>query len=87
MEFLKMLINVCIIEAGGVVGATPQKYKLSIYCSTPEAMAYLLFSYQNLNFRAHLKMWLPLQKLSLMAHLIFWEILFWNNEATVVLFY
>ena len=24
--FLKMLINVCIIEASGVVGATPQKF-------------------------------------------------------------
>ena len=45
----------CIIEAGGVVGATLQKYKLSVCCSTPEAMAYLLFSYQNLSFRAHLK--------------------------------
>ena len=39
----KRLINVCIIEAGGVVNATPQKYKSSICCSTPEAVACLFF--------------------------------------------
>ena len=27
---------ICIIEAGGVVGANPQKYKLSICYSTPD---------------------------------------------------
>ena len=36
MDFYKRLINVCIIETGGAVGATPQKYKLSICCNTPD---------------------------------------------------
>ena len=43
MDFYKrLLINVCIIETGGAVGATPQKYKLSICCNTPDVMAFKL---------------------------------------------
>ena len=39
-----MLINVCIIEAESMVGATPQKHnKLSICCRTLEAIACLDF--------------------------------------------
>ena len=46
-----MQINVCIIEAGGVVDAIPQKYiKLSIYCSTPEAIACLDFKWSKYKF-------------------------------------
>ena len=32
-----------IVEAGGVVGATPQRYKLFICCSIPETKACLIF--------------------------------------------
>ena len=51
-----MQINVCIIEAGGVVEAIPQKYiKLSIYCNIPEAIACLDLNGQNISFKGHLK--------------------------------
>ena len=52
MKDFKILINVCTIEAGGVVGATPQNYsyKLSICCSTPETMAYLDFKWSKSKF-------------------------------------
>ena len=38
-----MLINVFIIETGGVADATRQNYKLSVCRSTPEAIACLGF--------------------------------------------
>ena len=48
-----ILINVCIIEARLVVGATPQKISvvhLFICCSTPEAIVCLVF--ELLRYRA-----------------------------------
>ena len=52
MDF-KSLINVYTIEAGSVMGATSQKYKLFICCSTLEAKGCWLLNYQNLRFSAH----------------------------------
>ena len=49
-----MLINVMIIEVGGVMGATPQKYMLFICCNTQEAIAYLDFIAQNLKGLGHI---------------------------------
>ena len=45
-----------VVEAGGMVGAAPQKYIscLAICCSTPEAIACLDLNSQNLSFRVHL---------------------------------
>ena len=39
--------KLCIIEPGGVVDATPQKHKLSVYCNTPEAITCLDFKWSN----------------------------------------
>ena len=41
--------------------------------------------WNDLRYYFILHMWLSLQKPSLMAHLVFWEIPFWNIEATAVL--
>ena len=47
-----MLINVCIIETGSVVGATPRKYsyKLSICFSILEVIACLDFKWSKSKF-------------------------------------
>ena len=33
-----MLINVCLIEAGGLVGATPQKYVSCLFVVAPQKL-------------------------------------------------
>ena len=33
-----MLINVCIIETGGMVGAIPQKYVSSLFVAAPQKL-------------------------------------------------
>ena len=45
-----MLINVCIIETGGVVGTTPRKHINRLFCSTPEAIACLNFKWSKSTF-------------------------------------
>ena len=47
-----MLINVCIIQAGSVVGSISQKYfKSFISCSTPEGIACLDFKWCKSKFQ------------------------------------
>ena len=42
------------IDAGSVMGATSENYKLSSYCSTLEAKGCCFLNYQNLRFSVHL---------------------------------